>query len=99
MGTQELRAYPGQLLVPAEDVNPDQGEDSLQRRQDLLGDVVSSVEPQAGVLQNLQGPPHQLNKRHSWYSIHYDIGDPLADSGLRTTVMGQHPPEGGAGSD
>ncbi|TNN85432.1 hypothetical protein EYF80_004454 [Liparis tanakae] len=54
----------------SEHVHPDQLEHAGQRRQDLLADVVRGVEAEAGVLQDLHGPTHQLDEGHAGHPVH-----------------------------
>lgn len=84
--------YPWQFVVPAEDVDADQREDPGQRRQNLFGNVVGGVQPQVGILQDLDGPSHQLDQGQPRHAIHDDVGHSLPNSRFRATVIGQHSP-------
>lgn len=79
-------------MVPAEDVYANEREDPGQGGQDLLGDVVGGIEPQAGVLQQLQGPPDELDQGQAGHAVHNDIGHALPHARLRAAVVGKHPP-------
>jgi len=79
-------------MIPAEDVYANQREDPGQRWQNLFGDVVGGVQPQAGVLQHFGGPPHQLDQGQPRHAVHNDIGNPLPNPRFRATVVGEHSP-------
>lgn len=79
-------------MVPAEDVYANEGEHPGQGGQDLLGDVVGGVEPQAGVLQQLEGPADELDEGQAGQAAHDDVGHALPHARLRATVVGQHSP-------
>lgn len=81
-------------MVPAEDVYANEWEHPSQWWQNLFGDVVGSVQPQVGVLQDLDGPPHQLYEGQPRHAVHDDVGHSLPDPWLRAPVVGQHPPVG-----
>lgn len=84
--------HPGQLVVPAEDVYANEREHPGQGGQDLLGDVVGGVEPQAGVLQHFQGLPDELDQGQAGHAVHNDVGHALPDARLGATVICEHPP-------
>lgn len=59
----------------------------------MLADVVGGVEAEAGVLQHLAGPPHQLDKGHPRRPKHHHVRDTLTHPGLQPPVVGHHTPE------
>lgn len=79
-------------MVPAEDIYADKREHPCQRRQDLFGNIVGGVQPQAGILQDFDGPPHQLDQGESGHAIHNDVGHSLPNSWFGATVVGKHSP-------
>lgn len=86
-------SHPGELLVPAEHVHSDQLEHAGQWRQDLLGNVVGGVEAEAGVLQHLHGPTHQLDEGHPGHPVYDHVRHPLANARLQAAVVCHHTPE------
>lgn len=60
-------------MVPAEHIYSNQVENSCEWWQDLLSDVVGSIEAQIGVLQYLHRTSNQLYEWHSWHSVHNNI--------------------------
>lgn len=86
-------SHPGELLVPAEHVHSDQQEHAGQWWQDLLGDVIGGIEAQAGVLQHLHGPAHQLDEGHAGHPVHDHVRHTLAHAWLQATVICPHTPE------
>lgn len=59
----------------------------------MLADVVGGVEAEAGVLQHLAGPPHQLDKGHPRRPKHHHVRDTLTHPGLQPPVVGHRTPE------
>ena len=74
-------------LLPGEDVHPEEGEDSVQRGEDLFGDVVGGVEAEGGVRQYILGLPDQLYEGQPRASIHNDIGDTFPGTWFSSTVL------------
>ena len=74
---------------PGEDVDPKEGEDPVQRWEDLFGDVVGGVEAEGGVGQDLLGLPDQLYEGQPRASIHDDVRDTFPSTWLSSTVLSQ----------
>ena len=76
-------------LLPGEDVHPEEGEDSVQRGEDLFGDVVGGIEAEGGVGQDLLGLPDQLYEGQPRASIHDDVGYTFPSTWFSSTVLSQ----------
>ena len=79
-------------MIPAEDVDANKREDSCQGWKDLLGDIVSGIQSQSWVLQNLHWAPYELDKWYSRGPINDDVWDSLPNSRLRAPIVSKHFP-------
>ena len=66
------------LIEPTADVDAQEAEDSLQCRNDLLGDVVTGVDGERRIPEHFQRSSDHFDERQARRSIDDDVGNAFA---------------------
>ena len=74
------------LIEPTANVDAQEAENSLQGRNDLLGDVVTGVDGERRIPEHFQRSSDHLYERQARRSINDNVGNAFAGTRLRPTI-------------